>query len=685
MRRGTFNRKLQDIKAQIDQSLESAVGPELVDAVDILEEGISYLREVQEAERITDEQLYFAFQPLAVKAMDKLVDAREEDMGGKTPLAFVDMLIEHRIAHTYHFSSLQKHILRRTQGLDGHAQALQVWIKYLEYSRSLPKPMELATRSRPQYMHERGFNLNDLLSMSYLSLSIQFLRTNTPYDLQSVVKVLQVEDASRVPDVFRVVSMVRRVGLDQALAEDVALFQSKLKDLAIEHMDPNGPAVSRSIENAVRQNNPRLLDRIFSDMKAGSVQNAVPISEATLNKIMALYIACKNFSEALLIFSYMLSGAIAKPSASSWELALKAMGHPSNVSSMSDKEKAEAINNIEAVVRTMTASGVAVNARSLGIIVGAFSCLNRQDLVQKYLQAYKDVPVVHMARDNILIGMALNQDIGTAEKSMKQYMAEDPSYKPSTNVMNSFLTHHVKLGSDKAVEGILNFMREHLIEESVATTTTIVGYYFKNFRDRGLVPDISDLFRELKNDTSKWDQQMVSALVDGLCKDGVNLDAARAAFKYFCHSNRRFKHSSGMLTSMIRAEVEFGSVHNAEELFDMYIQNVRNDTRMWNMMIMGLLRKREGLAMDYYRRFLQQAPFNVKPNFFTYFFLLGHFEKKGQSATVQALLDDLAASDMRDFGQKLPGMLQSLSTSYNVDPLLMKRVQSSGHVHRMEL
>lgn len=670
-----FNRKVRDISVQVKQSVDSATNAEVGEAIDILEEGISYLREIQEAEKIPEDLLYSVFQPITAVLFDKLT-ADDALSGSRSVADVLDMLITQRIAHNYHFLKAAEHSIKSNSNEEGYTEVLQLWLRYLEYVKENGiGRMNFVIKLPFAAYKERNFDSRDLQNLSYFSYVMHCLDSGIDYSVNDAMKLLQIQESSRVPEKFHVTNTIRRLGLSQ-LKEAVAKYERKINDLNIKAMDPNGPYVTKRIETAIAQNNPAMLNALFDQMKEASVTNEVAISEATFNRIMSAYIELFKFDEVIDIFRNLLE-LKGKPSVATWDLVIKAMGHPTNVKEMSAAERKKMVENIENTVKTMVASGTKMNARTLAVVVGAFANLNRFDLVDLYLEEYKDVPVVHLTKNNILLGLISNKNITQAEAKMKEYSEKDQSFSPSTGTMNAYLAHYVNSGNNEAVDGVIKYMRQRGIEQNVATVTTLISHYFKMYRSKGMVPDVSALMTLLKG-IIPHNNFTATTIIDGLAKDGVNLEAARTMFDHFCKENSRLKYNGGLLTTMITAELDFGSVYSAEELFDFYIANLKNDTRAWNMMIAALLPKQEQLALNYYNRLLEQAPFNVKPNYFTYYFILDHFVKTGNDKRIQWTLDEISKSNLSDLGRSLPRMIYRLRLKYDLSPELKAKVTKSN-------
>lgn len=664
-----FNRKVRDITSQVRKSVEAADSGSLSEAVDIFEEGISYLREIQAAEDIKDDFLFSVYQPLAVLLIEK-VTAENADLGLKTVEDILTSMIENRIAHNYHFTKTAEYILR-TSG--DYTRVLLLWLRYLEYVKETGIGRIRYLLSAPfGPLRDRNWSNRDLQNLVYFSYVVQLLKSGLEYKLSDASKLLQLEEHQQLPNNFQVATSISKSGLKDVLAEDVSTFATTISELSMKDMDPNSSLVAGRIEQTIKSANPSRLDALFEQMNQAAEGNNRPITEQTLNKVMNAYLELHRFGNVLDIFRGMLAENV-KPSPASWELVIKSMGHPSNVAGKLDKERQEISENLQKTIATMKASGIEVNAKSLAVIAGAFASVGDYAKMEEFLKAHLTIPVVHLARNNILIGLLTNKKIVEAEAALKDQMTEDPTFSPSVGVMNAFLKAYVEGENFKAVEGILNFMKTHNINEDVGTVTTIINYYFKMHRNKGQVPDVAQLLSLLSAEELD-SHSTVTTIVDGLAKDGVNIEAARSVFEFFCKRKSRFRYSNALITTMINAELQFGSLFNAQNLFDVYVKHLRNDARMYNMMIAALLPKEPELALKYYKRLLEQQPFGVRPNYFTYYYMLDHFVKTGNEKRIQWVLDEIAAAKLADLGSQLPRKIRLLRGKFNVPEHLAQAI-----------
>lgn len=183
-------------------------------------------------------------------------------------------------------------------------------------------------------------------------------------------------------------------------------------------------------------------------------------------------------------------------------------------------------------------------------------------------------------------------------------MSDGSGYVPFTSTMNTFLDHYSKTKNYKAVEGILEFMKKYNIPEEVATYTIVIDIFFKLHREKGLEPNVNQILSSITTSKNiQLNDFTFTTLVDGLSRDGLNIEAAREIFET---ATKKYKYSAQLHTSMLKGELDFGLVGNAEKIFDNYIKKISNDTRVWNMMISGLIRKHEDLAFEYFENLKKQ-------------------------------------------------------------------------------
>ncbi|WPK27789.1 hypothetical protein PUMCH_005190 [Australozyma saopauloensis] len=670
-----FSRKFRDISQQISVSVKDANATDLTEAIDIYEEGLSYLREIQAAEKIEDELMYREFQRSATILLGKAIQSGDEKLISRV----LEIFIANRVAHNFHFAQYLMYLLG--QGAERHTEILSLWLQYLEYSKMLDATT-LRLLNRPfGFQSESKFLSNDLMNVTYFVFVLQCAAAGVELQIKDAMKLLQITDASRLPPTFQVMSSLRKCEHFESIRPEVEQFSNITRNHSIKLLNPNGEAMAAKIYSITKNGNYRMLKQYYERLSAASVENNLPLTEDTLNRVMNAFIELHHFSEALEVFTTMASSF--KPSATSWTLAIKAMGHPKHVDSLKPVQKDKMVQTVKSTLQSMEAMGVPVNAKVLAVAVGAMANLDKQEEVQKLLSQYSNIPVVHLTRHNNLLGMILNNDVAEAEKRMKEYFKEDPTYVPSIQLLNSFLTHYVNVANYNAADAMLQFMSEKNIESDLGTITTVVNYYFKSCKNNGRIPDVHTVLLELTKKNLKWDPNMAATLMNGLTLDSSNLDAVRAVFKFFIALGPRFKNSPALYTSMIQMELDHGDVALAEDLFLWYDENLKSDTRAWNQMIKGLLVNNEKRAVKFYQKMVTHS--KNEPNNFTFYYMLIHFLKTGNTKRVQWVLDEMAASSLADFGLELPSKVTQLKLQYNVDQSLLRRLSSEDVKHARSL
>lgn len=666
-----LNPKLRDISAQVRGSVDSANG-DLLEALEIMEEGLSYLREVQVAEGIPEDTLFSLFNKIGYTLMNKAV-LPEAVLGHNRAVSDVlDLLAKYKVAHQAHFSRYMAYQL--SQMTTGNApqvyqEVLQTWVKYVEYSKTL----EHSLYTKPfGFLHESGFRTTDIRNLVFFAYVMSCLNMGVEYSFRDAARLLQ---SDRTPEAFHIQQTVRALKLD-ALEPELEVFKKNIDALTLQLLDPNGSVVRGRVNNAIRRREGASLGRLFAQVQEALVANKVAITEATLVKFMEGFYETGQHRSVFSVFQQMLANGIARPGAAAWDYALRAMGHTSYIKQLLGAEKTELAEKMDRMVKTMQAHQQPVTAKTLAILVGAYANLGRFEKVDEAIEHF-EAPLTHAAKSNILVGYLVNHKVEEAEARFKEYTSDGLGFVPSSTAMNTFLSHYAKEQNFAAVDGILQFMKAHNVAEDVATYAIAIDVFFKMCLQKGLEPNIEEVLAGLAaEDSFILNAVTLTTIVDGLVK-GSNIQAARALFDYA--NGRRgsqFNQTQPqLLTTMIKGELDHGLLGKAEALFEKMVES-RNDPRMWNMMIKTLLERHEALAMDYFGRFQAQKALStrVAPNHFTYYFLLLHFVKRGDTQRVQLLLGELEQSGLTQLGSELPDMLRRLLKDYRLGERLTKAV-----------
>lgn len=669
-KRYPVNRKLRDIIKQIRSTAESS---DLAESTEVLEEGLSYLREIQVVEGITEESFYFQFQSVATIILNKALEASAE-AGEKTAEDILNLLIEYKVAHEYHFTKYIVHELSSvndTNSAQVFGRVLSMWVKNLEFSKGLSHSFNSRYTAA---MREENFQSIHMINLVYFAYVMSCLKQNISYSSADARKILQRDGA--LPTFYQVRSCLRNYGLLPNLNREYEEFAFTLEKFNIEEMDPNGVYVMTKLKEATTHNDWSQLNKTYQQAVESSAKNSIPIKQQTVANFMNAYHSLYRFDDVFRLFQDVLATGNA-PSEPIWDVVIRTMGHPTYVARFNPGQRGDLLKNVEATVSAFLQQGNTVNAKMLAVIVGAYANLNRQDKVQEFLATYKDVPIAHTTKNNVIIGLLFNNDVDQAEATFNEYTANNSSYVPSTTVMNSFLSVYSKKKNYRAIEGITEYMKKNKIHEDVATYSILVDSYFNLYREKGIAPNVNDLLSLVIKDEKFFTREhSVSALIKGMINGGNSMEGAREIFETLSKKNKMIRYSPVILTLMIRGELDHGSHPNAEVLFHTYITKVSNTPRIWNTMILGLLKKNEELSLKYYNDLKQQQAVKkgVKANIYTYYFLLDHFVKRNNLEKIQYFINELDAANLSELGQQLPQMLQRLSRDYIVPPSLLLKI-----------
>lgn len=658
------NPKLRDIADQIRESVKASSN-DLTEAVTILNEGLSYLREIQVSENIDDKQLFSWFQPIVTQLFFKALDPKMS-LGKYLIEEILDSMVEFRVAHKYHFTALAVNYYSSDHDKQTiYRNVLKLWVQSVEYEKSLSSPLPFPYVLK-EVLPYRPFYLPNL---AYFAFVQSCLQEGIKYTTSDAVKLLQSE---KLPPPYLVIRTLDDVQVGEKFKDESQKFGKAIRIFEYENLDPNGQIVYKKINNASERKDVYALNSIYNDINDASKKEGKSINEDTLVRLMKGYLEAGKCDDVFKIFQTILQNGIEKPSISTWEMVLRAMGHPNYIRRQAKKDLI--VENIERTVETIVSNGTQVTAKTLSIIISCFANLNRFDKVDEYLQKFDKLPVISPTKNNILIGLLLNKKITEAESKLKEFMSDGSGYVPFTSTMNTFLDHYSKTKNYKAVEGILEFMKKYNIPEEVATYTIVIDIFFKLHREKGLEPNVNQILSSITTSKNiQLNDFTFTTLVDGLARDGLNIEAAREIFET---ATKKYKYSAQLHTSMLKGELDFGLVGNAEKIFDNYIKKISNDTRVWNMMISGLIRKHEDLAFEYFENLKKQTDLKVEPNQFTYYFLLNHVVKRGNNDRTQYIIDNLADKKLNQLGTELPKLLSTLTDKFNFSPELLAELKN---------
>ncbi|KAI5967989.1 hypothetical protein CANMA_002757 [Candida margitis] len=625
-----LNHKVSDISQQIKKTLESST--DLKEAKDIFEEGISFLREVQHEEYISDRDLYSAFLPLATGLLTKAKKA------GADLEEHLSLFVKYRVAHQYHFTEVAANLLKNEDGkFASYQKIIHLWVTFIEYDKLnfIPNVFVETGESRIRY------NKYQLPHIVYYAYVLSCLLQNVPYSEKDALRFFE---TGKVPFYNEVKSTLFNYGVFNRL--EFEKFRELLEDDRKSKVDPNSVLMLTRINRATDR---KLLDVIYTEIAEICEKRDLKIEERIMVQLMEKYLYYDEYDQVFSMFQNIMKSGIS-PSIDAWNLVLKAMINPNRFNNASEAQKEELMQKFERTLKTILASGLKYNVNTLSSIISAYSIADKFDIAEDYAKQYAGLGINDAAKDGILRGLIFNGKIVEAESRMEEYIKDGGNYKPNVGVMNDFLNYYFRKQNYNAIFGINDFMKQHGIEENVVTLTTMINAYFKYLVSIGKSPNLGDFLQTLKGAKSLNEHTFASVL-NGLIQS-ANIDAARQLYNVL---KRKFPRSAWIQSNMLTGELTLGDVSAAEQIFIHYITKIRNDPIIWNTMLRNVLLRDENKALEYFGKMKKAG--DIKPNEYTYYFLLDYFYKKGNKDVVQKLLNDLASSSLTSYGTKLPNVL----------------------------
>lgn len=655
------NPKLRDISGQIKETIIQST-TDLNEAYSILEEGITFLREIQKSENITDRQIFKEFYPLATELFN--LAQKPETTIDHSLNEIIDMFVKNKIAHSMHFIQLAANALK--QNSEAYDEVLQYWFKSFEYTKSHDFLYVNNFNGIKTKIEYQPYDFTNLAIYAYVQSCIAQKVTYSPVD------AAKFSPSGKIPPFYHIKKTLEV--LDIYDGKKFREYCNLLETDSQERFNPNGASSIKKIENTPDK---KQLDKFYQNMVDICNKRNIKVDEKVIVALMQRYFQFDEYNEVFSLFETIMNSGV-KPSIDAWNIVIKAMTNPSRIASFGGKAKQqELVQNFERTLQTIVSSGVQFNGETVGAIVSGYANFGRFDKAQEYIDKYaKGVKdngaVISLCNDGILRGLVYNGKIEEAESKLKQFMETYPQYKPHTHVMNDFLNYYAKKKNYKAINGITNFMRKHNIAENVSIKTTMINAYFESLHAIGKTPDLSSFLAKMESSENAgkrgFNEQMHSTLLKGLIQ-GANIEAARQLFDIL---KSRYPRSAWLNTNMMVGELTLGNVKLGEDIFNYYIKEIRNEPIIWNTFIHNLLARDEKLADFYFEKMKQDS--QVQPNFYTYYFMLQHYRRKAKKDRLQQLVNELAEVDWTSYGTSLPDFIKRLTNYLDVPASLLSKL-----------
>lgn len=656
------HRKVRDISNQIRQSVSEST-TDLTESIEMLDEGLSYLREIQLSENIPEDDIYFGFQPIINDLLTKIT---KEDVstGDKSLEDVLNLLIQHKVVHRCHFSKIIIKTLNDAPNddmLNVYKQVLNYWVQYLQMTK------EIGERTIDCRGMWNDLSRIHLINLVYFSIVQSCILQDTKIDMEIVYKVLG--NKSEIEN-YHVVNSLKKTGLFEKYDKDMHKMTLMADKLYMNNLDPNLKAVSKRISQCVREKNPRKLNDLTKDLFEVSKSKNTPISESTLQALMGAYYDMEAYENVISLFQDLVYNGLKSPKLSTWNYILRTLGNPKYLAKVSSAQATSLFETFESTIKTMKAHGLAFSPATKSAIISSLASFGKFDKLEEALEEYKDIPTTNDAKNGILRGYIASGRVVEAEDKLKEFLEEDEMFVPSTYLMNSFLNHYANSEDYKAVEGIASFMAANKVPDDVATISILVEIFFKAHKERGLIPDMEELFTSLDKFQTKFNDYVYTQLIDGL----VNMGDIEGASRVYRHGLRKLQMRSipRALGILMRGEISNGNIRKGEDYFEEILKTGYGSSKTWNTLIRELLRKNEDdLALVYFNNMKEAGKLNKDhmPNIYTYYFLLDYYVKRNSTVKIQRMINEM--SNLKVLGNELPRLLNKLATEgYTLSPEL---------------
>lgn len=326
-----MNHKLHDISQQIKQIVES--NNDLNESKEIFEEGISFLREIQHEEYISDRDLYNAFLPLATKLLIRAKKA------GADLEEYLSLFVKYRVAHQYHFTEVAANLLKNEDGkLAIYQKIIQMWVTFIEYDKLnfIPNAFVETGDARIRY------NKYQLPHIVYYAYVLSCLLQNIPYSEKDALRFFE---TNKLPLYNEVKNTLMNYRVFNRL--EFEKFREFLENDRKSKVDPNSITMLNRINRATDR---KVLDDIYSEIAEVCEKRDLKIEERIMVQLMEKYLYYDEYDQVFSMFQNIMKSGIS-PSIDAWNLVLKAMINPNRFNSATPEQKEEFMQKFERTLK----------------------------------------------------------------------------------------------------------------------------------------------------------------------------------------------------------------------------------------------------------------------------------------------------------------------------------------------
>ncbi|ODQ80378.1 hypothetical protein BABINDRAFT_166716 [Babjeviella inositovora NRRL Y-12698] len=600
--------QLVQISSQLSLIVEQG---ETAEALELLGKSVEFLRQIPE---VSARALVKQFAEIGNTLLVKASSANSTT----SPFEVLNALTQHGVSHISHYLAVMQYAVAKGQ----FDEAFAVWVQYKEAVQ--------ANADVNVFLKTHPYSNNDIVRTTYLTYVMSCISKAIVPEYKTALSVLQVDalpEANHMRNFMKTHSALVPKG--GAISMDAV--SSVIRKLNVSALDPNDGKLYLEAERAATDGKFAAVDRILDSILASDK----PVAETTMVRFMNLYaVRGQRYVKALEIFNTLLQSGI-KPTAPTFNAAIMTLAKFA-------KQPVEArVAKVQEILKTMESLEVAPNKDTYASLIELYAVARKFDEVDKL---YASVNKTQVVRDAYVASMVARGDLPKAARVLQTMIAED-DYVPNARVFNKFIQHHIANREYDQAAKSLNALYECGGSPDVATYTMTIDLLFKSSRRNGATPDFGLIVKTLEEMSQHGlpnNIYTLTAILDGLLKNGTDLEAARAIWKYM-QLTLKYTPTKTTYTTMISGELDFGDTARAEALFAEMLARAEfhKQASDWNLMIVGFVKKGDAArAQEYFTRMQQAGEKDVKqrPNHYTFGFMMRDAIRREDWAAVSDML-----------------------------------------------
>lgn len=475
-------------------------------------------------------------------------------------------------------------------------------------------------------------------------------------------------DDSTVPDMS---ALEQIVTIDHADIKPFSMFKamnntnkefekfvfSALNKHRQDNMDVNDLSyLNTAQDHAMRGQSELVKQRINSLMEMAKTRNQ-QLNNDTLVKIMHLYSLINYSEKSFEIWNSMNEAG--KPPINGWNELLFAVLKSKDTPEIKGQKIEEIWNMIEKDTE------LSPDSDTFCYLIKAYAMCSEFEkafaLVQDLRSGKKNIPLTLAIRHTYLIELISHRKVQEAEKLYATFTSKD-DYVPSLPVLNRFLREYLFTKNYPKMESILNQMNELSISPDVATYSLIIDKMFKESRGDISNEQFLALLEDMKKNDIRINTFTVTSILDSLMKNPSSIPTARLVYNYFFMESRRLPPTFVTYTSIISGEAKYGDINIAENIFRRAIADgLRPSAPLRNELIANYVKNKDmKSALKLFDMMNKETLRNMKPNMFTYWFLINGAVNSKDDALTKELLAKLDESGIDKLGRSMPKLIKKL-------------------------